>query len=371
MRGDPNIQEVAEVANVFPHFRTGVSLSGLERNRLWINLGDQGFLDLSGVSGFDDPADGRAVALLDYDLDGWTDLAVVNANAPLLQLFRNRIGELGDARPAVPPVIGVRFVGGNHEPTPSDSWSNRNGIGASVKVSLGELTLVREQRAGEGFAAQHSETLLIGIGEHAAADSVSVTWPSGLHQTQSNVSRNSLLTVYENPADSPTGSAFVVEDYAVGGTATPIASQLHAKQGMRFELTDAPLPDAPGDEAQLRVYTSMATWCTNCQRKLPQVAHMREVFSQSELALFAVPIDVNDDRSKLQQYVAEHQPAYEMVYDTSDSDRSSFHRIVAKKLSARGMPATIVTDRQGRVLDVGWGVPTISRLRMLLSERSH
>ena len=77
--------------------------------------------ELSGPALADDPADGRGVALLDYDLDGWVDLAVVNANAPLLQLFRNRIGELGDERPDEPPVIGVRFVGGTRESTSSDS----------------------------------------------------------------------------------------------------------------------------------------------------------------------------------------------------------------------------------------------------------
>ncbi len=361
--------EFGEATSPVPHFNTGVSLSGLERNRLWINLDGREFVNLSGVSAIDDPADGRAVALLDYDLDGWVDLAVVNANAPLLQLFRNRIGELGDARPAEPPVIGVRFVGGNRESTSSDSWSNRNGIGASVRVSLGDVTLVREQRGGEGFAAQHSETLLIGIGQHTGAESVTVTWPSGRHQTLSNVSRNSLLTVYENPAESPSGSAFVVEDYAVPGTATPLASQPRPEQGERFQLTGAPVRNSPGDEAQLRVYTSMATWCASCQGELPQVARMRAAFNQSELALFAIPVDQNDDRANLQQYVAKHQPAYKMVFDVSDSERHSFNRIVEKTLHADGLPASIVTDRQGRVLHVGWGVPSISRIRLLLSVR--
>lgn len=370
MRGDPKLRGMGNPTNVFPHFQNGVSLSGLERNRLWINLDGREFVDISGVSAFDDPADGRAVALLDYDLDGWVDLAVVNANAPLLQLFRNRIGELGDSGPAEPPVIGVRFVGGNHEPAPSDSWSNRNGIGASVRVSLGDVTLVREQRGGEGFAAQHSETLLIGIGQHTAADLVTVTWPSGRQQTLNHVSRNSLLTVYENPSDSPSGSAFVVEDYSTEGSATPLAPEPSPQLSESFQLIDAPLPDTPGAEAQLRVYTSMATWCENCRRELPQLARLRTVFDQSELALLAVPVDQDDDPEKLQQYVDQHQPAYEMVFDVSDSERQSFTKIVEQTLRAKGLPASIVTDGEGRVLDVGWGIPSISRIRWLLSERS-
>ncbi len=350
-----------------PGFKSGVSLSGLERNRLWINLEGREFLNLSGVSAIDDPADGRAVAMLDYDRDGWVDLAVVNANAPLLQLFRNQIAELGDARPAEPPVIGIRFVGGNRESTSSDSWSNRNGIGASVRVSLGDVTLVREQRAGEGFAAQHSETLLIGTGKHPGAESVTVVWPSGRQQTLNNVTRNSLLTVFENPAESPSGTAFVVEDYAKPGTATRVASQPPPEEGSRFHLAGAPGLDSPKDEAQLRVYTSMATWCESCRGELPQIARMRATFNPSEIALFAVPVDQNDDHAMLEEYVAHHQPAYKMVFDVSDSELHSFNGIVQETLHAEGLPASIVTDRQGRVLHVGWGVPSISRIRLLLS----
>lgn len=364
------MQDLGDATSPFPQFHSGVSLSGLERNKLWMNRNGREFVDISGVTALDDPADGRAAALLDYDLDGWVDVAVVNANAPLLQLFHNRIGELGDARPDEPPVIGVRFVGGNRESKSSDSWSNRNGIGASVRVVLGDTTLVRELRGGEGFAAQHSETLLIGIGSHTEAESVTVTWPSGRQQTLNNVSRNSLLTVYENPAGSPSGSAFVVKDYAAEVTATPLAPEPRPEQGQRFLLTGVPEPDTPGDEAQLRVYTSMATWCTNCQRELPQVARLRELFSPSELALLAVPTDQNDDRAKLEQYVAKHQPAYEMVFDVSDSERQTFDKIVEEALRNKGLPTSIVTDREGRVLDVGWGLPSISRLRQLLSTPS-
>ena len=67
----------------------GVSHSGHERNRLFLNRAGEQFVDVSGVSGLDDAADGRSFALLDFDRDGWLDIAVVNANAPLLRLYRN------------------------------------------------------------------------------------------------------------------------------------------------------------------------------------------------------------------------------------------------------------------------------------------
>ena len=65
-----------------------------ETNSVFINDAGRAFSDLSGVSGMDSIADGRGFAYLDYDRDGWVDVALVNSNAPQLELFRNRMGEL-------------------------------------------------------------------------------------------------------------------------------------------------------------------------------------------------------------------------------------------------------------------------------------
>jgi hypothetical protein len=99
----------------------GASLSGHERNRLFLNRGGEEFLDASGVSGLDDPADGRAFATLDYDRDGWLDIALVNSNAPWVELFRNQMGCHPGAGPG--RTLALRFVGGNDAAQPSATWS--------------------------------------------------------------------------------------------------------------------------------------------------------------------------------------------------------------------------------------------------------
>ena len=72
------------------------SLSGHERNKLYLNAASgSDFEDVSGVSGLDDEADGRAFAVLDYDRDGWNDIVLVNAMNPLTRLFRNELGDSG------------------------------------------------------------------------------------------------------------------------------------------------------------------------------------------------------------------------------------------------------------------------------------
>ena len=128
------------------------SLSGRERNHLFLAQNGKRFLDLSGLSGLDHDGDSRAFALLDFDRDGWLDIAMVNANAPFFQLFHNRIGDLS-RQPGHSLVL--RFVGANQTPLASPGLSNRDGIGAVVTADLGDLRIRREHRAGEGFASQN------------------------------------------------------------------------------------------------------------------------------------------------------------------------------------------------------------------------
>ena len=191
--------------NVGARLDAGASLSGYQRNRFFLNIEGRAFLDVSGLSAADSPADGRAFATLDFDRDGRIDLAVVNANEPLCELFANR-SKAGH-------ILALRFVGGNDRDEVSREWSVRDGYGVQVEVDVGGKTLLREHRAGEGFSAQNSETLLVGLGVYQRADAVRVRWPSGRVQQAAEVAAGMLVTVYENPRNSPTGVAFVVVPY--------------------------------------------------------------------------------------------------------------------------------------------------------------
>ncbi len=195
--------------SVADRLEAGASLSGRERNHLFLNQNGRHFIDFSGISGADSPADGRSFALLDFDRDGWQDLAVVNANAPLFELFRNQMGDGGSSA----AILGLRLVGGNHADQPSRIWSARDGYGAAVTVDLAPGKIVRQHHAGQGFSAQNSPIMRIGLGERSKAASVEVRWPSGKVQHTSNIAAGTMLTVYENEDHSPTGEAFVVRPY--------------------------------------------------------------------------------------------------------------------------------------------------------------
>lgn len=335
----------------------GQSFSGNERNNLFLSVQARQFADVSGLSGFDHPADGRGLALLDYDRDGWLDFGVVNANTPLFQLFRNEIGVLAKAPRA---MLALRFVGGNRGALPSQEWTARDGYGAVAEIGLGETRLVREHRAGEGFAAQNSRTLLVGLGEGVDGAPLAVRWPSGREQQLAHVPADSLVTVYEDPAASPDGSGFAVEPYRTDG--------LHAR-AKRRSLPRRRLDVATrGDvgAAPLRLVTTMATWCEACRGELPQLALLREQFDTDELALLGVPVDDEDDAAKLTAYEREHAPAYQLLKELSADEVAAVKQHVIDELRVDALPAAILTDARGRVLETLWEVPSVSKVRELL-----
>ena len=333
------------------------SQSGHERNHLFLSDGGRQFVDVSGVAGVDHPGDGRAFAVWDYDRDGWLDLAVTNANAPLLVVYRNQLGDAagGHARGA---MIALRFVGANHAAAAASGVSNRDGYGATASVALGQVTVVREHRCGEGFAAQNSATMIIGIGDRDGADSVVVRWPSGVELRTGHVPAGTLLTVYENAVHSPSGESFVAQPYAVPGRVLAPPPPLEAKQ-LRLSL---PQSDEP---SQLLMFTSMATWCASCRAELPVLAHLRRSFDTSELRMLGVPVSDLDDAVELRDYVAAQTPAYELLHSLTNAEVAAVQELLRAEIPD-GLPATIVTDTEGRVLLTRLGAPTVSELRALL-----
>jgi hypothetical protein len=57
--------------------------------------------------------------------------------------------------------------------------------------------------------------MIIGIGSHTNVASLEVKWPSGKTTSTQAIPEGTLLTVYENPADSSNGVAFVSAPYRV------------------------------------------------------------------------------------------------------------------------------------------------------------
>jgi hypothetical protein len=167
-----------------------VQATGLRNveNLLLENLGDGTFRRVPGAAGAPGSALGiaDAVALADYDADGFLDLAVSNGrgmgprSVGPLQLYRNG----GNANHWLElDLVGTR--------------SSREAIGAEVRVTAGGRTQVRFQGGGVHRGAQDHARLHFGLGPHERVDELVVHWPSGARTTLSDVAADQVLRVVE------------------------------------------------------------------------------------------------------------------------------------------------------------------------------
>lgn len=332
------------------------SLHGHERNHYFANRRGQSFVNLSGLSGLDNPADSRGFAVLDYDRDGWQDVALVNANQPLFNLYRNAMPAAGIEG----GMIAIRFVGGNRTAAPSKQYACRDGFGARVVVDLGDARIVREHRCGEGWSTQNSATMFVGIGAHTTVASVAVRWPAGTKASTQAVPEGTLLTVYENPADAPSGEAFTRQPYRVAPTASPVIRPTEPPLfGVRVTARAAEPP-------RLRVHVSFATSSPAWTTGLSVLQRLKEELSAEGVEFIALPVDPADDNPKLAAYAQEWKPTARFVNIAPDQRPE----VVAAYAQALGqdppVPSTVVTDGAGHIRSAQAGVPSLSALRKLL-----
>jgi hypothetical protein len=75
--------------------------------------------------------------------------------------------------------------------------SNRDGIGAKVKVVSGDLMMIDEVRSGGSYISQNDMRLHFGLEKRAKIDLIEIRWPSGVVDKITNLNANKLLTVRE------------------------------------------------------------------------------------------------------------------------------------------------------------------------------
>jgi hypothetical protein len=332
------------------------SLNGNERNRYFANHAGRSFSDISALSGLDNPADSRGFAILDYDRDGWQDIALVNANQPLFNLYHNEMGTTGLSG----GVIAIRFVGGNRQASPSKGFGCRDGYGARIVVDLGNEKITREHRCGDGWSTQNSPTMMVGIGSHTNVVSLTVKWPSGRTTTTQGVPEGTLLTVYENPEDGPTNDPVERTTYRVKASErrmAPINREV-------FPIAAVDSSAKPG--ARLRVYTTFSTSNQPYKENLPRLRHVRAELGPEGVDIIAVPIDDTDDSQKLAAYNREYRPSTRLIR-IAVSQRAGAAAAFTKVFGAEPpLPSSVITDSSGHVLATQPGVPGISALRKML-----
>jgi hypothetical protein len=122
----------------------------------------------------------RALAVGDLDNDGDLDIVISNVSETA-NVLQNDGGNRGNS-------ILVRTVG---------SRSNRDGIGARLKFSVGGKILVRDVKAGSSYLAQNDLRVHVGLGNATKAERLEIHWPSGVVDKIEGIETNQVLTVRE------------------------------------------------------------------------------------------------------------------------------------------------------------------------------
>jgi len=232
--GYPDIAYAALDKETFPLFR---------------NLTKGAFADVtetSGMTRLSSPMAGYSPTIADFDNDGWKDIFVTRGHvqslgyASIVQVeqpntvFQNlggmkfraltaeagltaqpprrhrgsAIGDLnGDGRLDVvatainaPAEVWINDTAGAYYWLEFDlegTKSNRDGIGARIKVTAGGTAQYNHVSFAAGYASSSAGPVHFGLGRNTSADSVEIRWPSGITQEFKNVAADRVIRVKE------------------------------------------------------------------------------------------------------------------------------------------------------------------------------
>jgi hypothetical protein len=150
--------------------------------RYFESQGDGTFIEAATEAGLLSAGQGRGVACFDSDRDGDLDIFISNNafQSDTDNFYENELGI------------------GNHYLTLDLQGNGQNTacIGARIEVSSGGLTQVREIRGGNNYVSQNAAEAHFGLGASTSAD-VLVRWPDGTESSINGVAADQLMTIQQ------------------------------------------------------------------------------------------------------------------------------------------------------------------------------
>jgi len=216
--------------------------SGDTKGILFHNKGDGTFLDVTAESRLVNEVEAHGVAWGDYDNDGFLDLCLASGvggtNVKPNRLFHNKgDGAFEDVTVATRVGMAITegaasdmtFVDYNNDgfqdlflttgrgnrTTPiillrnggnKNHWiklalegvkSNRDGLGAKVRLTAGEKTQYREHNGPAHYLSQDQTPVHFGLGQADLISEITIQWPSGIKQVLTNIRGDQTLVIRE------------------------------------------------------------------------------------------------------------------------------------------------------------------------------
>jgi hypothetical protein len=132
------------------------------------------------------PMPSRGAAAGDYDNDGDLDVIVIN-RGDYPQLLRNEIGSENH-------WLNVLLLG---------TESNRDGVGARLKLVSGNLVRVEQRKGGMSYMSSSDPRVHFGLGSRTKVDLLEIRWPSGARTELENLAADQIITVQEGAGVVP------------------------------------------------------------------------------------------------------------------------------------------------------------------------
>jgi hypothetical protein len=153
------------------------------RNSLLMNTGTGTFVDVSDSSGNGllPVQASRGAGFDDLDNDGDQDVVILNI----------REG---------PTILRNDSPRGNHwlQVELRGTRTNRDGVGARVRVTAGDLIQVAERHSGRGYQSHWGSRLHFGLGKRDRVDCIEVRWIGGGSDVVKNVDADRIVIVTED-----------------------------------------------------------------------------------------------------------------------------------------------------------------------------
>jgi len=152
---------------------------------LFRNIGNGKFAEVTKTlgAGFAAPRVGRGIAYADINNDGRLDV-LISTNSGPVYLFRNE----AQGTSAANRSLRIRLTG---------TKSNRDGIGATVKLTSGGETQTQMLRSGSSYLSASELVLTFGLAQREKADGIEIRWPSGQVDRLTDVAAGETVSVTE------------------------------------------------------------------------------------------------------------------------------------------------------------------------------
>ena len=158
--------------------------------QLFLNQANGTFRDISSQVGTDfvRPIVGRGLAYADFDRDGDLDLLMTTNNGPAV-LLRNDVSSGNRS-------MRFRLIG---------TKSNRDAIGATVRIFHGDNSQSRVVRTGSSYLSQSELPVTFGVGRRDRVERVVISWPSGRTEEFKDVVSGRMYECVEGKGLAPRG----------------------------------------------------------------------------------------------------------------------------------------------------------------------